>query len=120
MVVVSDTDGPSDTVTSGDDVLMVETVLNGTVDAIKLELELLPAVGEVRVWLSVSGTHLPGSEVCVPRGFYTWKNTTYAVCLNCACPPTRADMNQCRRQNALRCLIYAKRYRLSLQYALVS
>lgn len=74
MAVVSDTDGPSDTVTSGDDVIMVETVLNGTVDAIKLELELLPAVGEVCVRLSTSGSHFSGYDVCLPRG------TTSALC----------------------------------------
>lgn len=49
LAVVSDANGPSDTITSGDDVVMVETVLNGSVGAIKLELELLPAVGEVSI-----------------------------------------------------------------------
>lgn len=47
MAVVSDTEGPASSVTARDDGVMVATVLNGTVDAIKLELELLPAVGEV-------------------------------------------------------------------------
>lgn len=47
MAVVSDTEGPASSVTSGDDIVSVETLYNGTVNAIKLELELLPAVGEV-------------------------------------------------------------------------
>lgn len=51
MTVVSGTEGPASSVTSGDDMVTVETLFNGTVDAIKLELELLPAVGEVRFLL---------------------------------------------------------------------
>ncbi|CAN0500464.1 unnamed protein product, partial [Scytosiphon promiscuus] len=47
MAVVSTDEGPASSVTSGDDVVIVETLLNGTVNALKLELELLPAVGEV-------------------------------------------------------------------------
>lgn len=47
MAVVIDTEGPADAVTFGDDVVTVETVTDGTVDDIKLELELLSAVGEV-------------------------------------------------------------------------
>ena len=47
MAVVSGTEGPAFSVSSGDDIIMVETRVNGTIDAIKLELELLPAVGEV-------------------------------------------------------------------------
>lgn len=47
MAVVIDTEGPADSVTFGDDVVTVETVTDGTVDDIKLELELLSAVGEV-------------------------------------------------------------------------
>lgn len=47
MAVVIDSEGPASSVASGDDVVTVETLINGTVDAIKLELELLPAVGEV-------------------------------------------------------------------------
>lgn len=47
MAVVIDTEGPASSVMSGDDVVTVETLVNGTVDAIKLELELLSAVGEV-------------------------------------------------------------------------
>lgn len=47
MAVVSDTEGPASSVTSGDDIVFVETLYNGTVNAVKLELELLPAVGEV-------------------------------------------------------------------------
>lgn len=48
MAVVSNEEGPASSVTSGDDVVSVETLFNGTVNAIKLELELLPAVGEVK------------------------------------------------------------------------
>lgn len=48
MTVVIDTEGPASSVTSGDDVVAVNTVTDGTVDAIKLELELLSTVGEVR------------------------------------------------------------------------
>lgn len=47
MEVVIDTEGPADSVTFGDDVITVGTETDGTVDDIKLELELLPAVGEV-------------------------------------------------------------------------
>lgn len=47
MAVVVDSEGPASSVASGDDVITVETLINGTVDAIKLELELLPDVGEV-------------------------------------------------------------------------
>lgn len=47
MAVVSSDEGPASSVASGDDVVVVETLLNGTVNALKLELELLPAVGEV-------------------------------------------------------------------------
>lgn len=47
MAVVSNDEGPASSVTSGDDVVIVETLFNGTVNALKLELELLPAVGEV-------------------------------------------------------------------------
>lgn len=45
--VVIDTEGPAASVTFGDDVVSVATQTDGTVDDIKLELELLPAVGEV-------------------------------------------------------------------------
>lgn len=54
MAVISDTEGPASSVVSGDDVVMVGTLFNGTLDAIKLELELLPAIGEVsssRGWI---------------------------------------------------------------------
>lgn len=47
MAVVSDTEGPASSVSAGDDVISVKTLVNGTVDAIKLELELLHAIGEV-------------------------------------------------------------------------
>ncbi len=47
MAVVIDTEGPAFSVPFGDDVVTVETVSDGTVDAIKLELELLSTVGEV-------------------------------------------------------------------------
>lgn len=47
MAVVIDTEGPASSVSFGDDVVAVETVSDGTVDAIKLELELLSTVGEV-------------------------------------------------------------------------
>lgn len=47
MGVISGGEGPASSLAWGDDVIMVETLLNGTVGAIKLELELLPAVGEV-------------------------------------------------------------------------
>lgn len=47
MAVVSDTEGPASSVSAGDDVISVKTLVNGTVDAIKLELELLPTIGEV-------------------------------------------------------------------------
>ncbi|CAN0537547.1 unnamed protein product, partial [Scytosiphon promiscuus] len=47
MAIVIGTEGPAASVTSGDDLVTIETLVNGTVDAIKLELELLPAVGEV-------------------------------------------------------------------------
>lgn len=47
MAVVSDAEGPASSVTAGDDVVTVETLFNGTANAIKIELELLPAVGEV-------------------------------------------------------------------------
>lgn len=57
MAVIIDTEGPGYSVTSGDDVVKVETLINGTVDAIKLELELLPAVGEVS-YVNVVGHYL--------------------------------------------------------------
>lgn len=47
MAIIIDTEGPSSSVTFGDDVVTVDTLINGTVDAIKLEMELLSAVGEV-------------------------------------------------------------------------
>lgn len=47
MAVVSSDEGPASSVASGDDIVIVGTLLNGTVNALKLELELLPAVGEV-------------------------------------------------------------------------
>lgn len=47
MAVVIDTEGPASSVAFGDDTVTVGTLINGTVDSIKLELELLPAVGEV-------------------------------------------------------------------------
>lgn len=47
MAVVVDTEGPAASVTFGDDVVSVTTETEGTVDDIKLELELLSAVGEV-------------------------------------------------------------------------
>lgn len=47
MAVVIDTEGPAAAVTFGDDVVTATTITNGTVDDIELELELLPAVGEV-------------------------------------------------------------------------
>lgn len=47
MALVIDTEGPASSVTFGDDTVTVGTLINGTVDSIKLELELLPAVGEV-------------------------------------------------------------------------
>lgn len=53
MAVVIDTEGPASSVTFGDDVVTVETLVNGTVDAIKLELELLPAVGEVSFFFEI-------------------------------------------------------------------
>ncbi|CAM9683879.1 unnamed protein product, partial [Hapterophycus canaliculatus] len=62
MAVVIDTEGPASSVTFGDDVMTVETLINGTVDAIKLELELLPAVGEVTVTARENETV---SETCV-------------------------------------------------------
>lgn len=47
MAIISDTEGPASTVTSGDDTVSIYTLKNGTSDAIKLELELLSTVGEV-------------------------------------------------------------------------
>ena len=47
MAVIVDTEGPATSVTFGDDVVSVSTHIDGTVDDIKLELELLSAVGEV-------------------------------------------------------------------------
>lgn len=47
MAVVIDTEGAAASVTFGDDVVTVGTVSDGTVGSIKLELELLPAIGEV-------------------------------------------------------------------------
>lgn len=47
MAVIVDTEGPATSVTFGDDVVSVSTRDDGTVDDIKLELELLSTVGEV-------------------------------------------------------------------------
>lgn len=47
MEVIVDTEGPATSVSFGDDVVSVSTHIDGTVDDIKLELELLSAVGEV-------------------------------------------------------------------------
>lgn len=47
MAVRSGSGGPASTVRVQDDVISVETLLNGTIDAIKMELEVLPTVGEV-------------------------------------------------------------------------
>lgn len=47
MAVVTGTEGPSSLVSAGDDVIMVKTLVDGTVDALKLELELLPTIGKV-------------------------------------------------------------------------
>ncbi|CAM9800578.1 unnamed protein product [Ectocarpus sp. 6 AP-2014] len=61
MAVVIDTEGPASSVTFGDDTVTVGTLINGTVDSIKLELELLPAVGEVTVHARENETT---SETC--------------------------------------------------------
>ena len=54
MAVVIDTEGPAASVTFGDDVVSVTTETDGTVDDIKLELELLSAVGEVGETILIS------------------------------------------------------------------
>lgn len=47
MTVISGTEGPASAVVSGDDTVSIHTLINGTVDSIKLELEVLSTVGEV-------------------------------------------------------------------------
>lgn len=49
MAVISGTEGPAFAVASGDDTVSIYTLKNGTLDSIKLELELLSTVGEVGV-----------------------------------------------------------------------